>query len=276
MSTAETRGGMIASRFGVAALVIFALLPVYAALITSLTPAQFVGDGSLYPRHLTFENYVEIWSRMPLLKYLGNTLLYATAAGVLGAALASSAAYAISRMRFHGKGFLLAFILVTQVVPLIVIALPLFTLVRNLGLFDSRFAVIIVFTAVALPYPIFLLKSYFDQLPVELEEAAMVDGCGRFRTFALIVVPVALPAVVTSFGLTFFQAWQQFLLPLVLTQSDDLVPVTVGVYRLQGAQHVPWELLTAGTLIAIVPPVVMYGLVQRFLLEGMASGSVKG
>ena len=253
----------------------FALMPVYAAFLGALTPLESLGTRQLVPEFWHWANFAEVWQRIPLGRYLLTTTIYAVSAGALGTVLAAHAGYALSRLRFTGKKFFLYFLLISQVVPLVVVAIPLFALVTRLGLFDTYVAVILTITAITLPFPTFLLRAYFDRVPTEIEEAALVDGCSRFIAFWRVVLPISTPGLFTSFALVFFTAWQQFLIPLVLTESRGKVPVTVGLFRLIESYVVPWNLVMAGALIASIPPVVVFLLAQRFLVQGMSAGAVK-
>lgn len=259
----------------VSAAVILAVLPAYAALVTALTPFERLGDGAIVPVHWHWENFLLVWQRIPLAKYLLAGTLYSTVAAGVATAIAVVAGYALARFRFAGKRAFVYFLLLTQVIPLIVLAVPLFRIALTTGLFNTRLAVMVALAGVALAFPTFLMRTYLLSIPVEIEEAAMIDGCGRFQTLVRIVVPSALPAIWTAFALSFFITWQQFIIPLVLTESRELVPVTVGVFRLTGDHVTPWELVMAASLIGCIPPVVVYLVAQRHLTKGLTAGAVK-
>jgi multiple sugar transport system permease protein len=153
--------------------------------------------------------------------------------------------------------------------------MPLFRLALRLGAFDSRAALIVALVGISLAYPTFLMRSYFDTFPREIEDAAFVDGCSRRQTLWRVVLPSAGPGLLTAFALVFFNTWQQFLLPMVLTESRQRVPATVGIFRLTGDHVTPWEMVMAASLIACLPPVIVYLLAQRFLEKGLTAGAVK-
>jgi multiple sugar transport system permease protein len=253
----------------------FALLPIYAAFVTSLTPFEHLGNRQIAPVDWHWQNYVQVWSRIPLARYLLNSLVYSTAAALLATASGTLSGYALSRMAFPGKRALVYILLLTQVIPLIVLAMPLFRLALSLGVFDSYAAVIVALIGVSLAYPTFLMRSYFDSFPREIEDAASVDGCSRRQILWRVVLPTVGPGLLTAFALVFFNTWQQFLLPMILTESRQRVPATVGIFRLTGDHVTPWELVMAASLIACIPPVIVYLLAQRFLEKGLTAGAVK-
>ena len=251
------------------------LTPIYAALVTSLTPFEHLGNREIFPADWHWGNYRAVWSRIPLARYLLNSLLYSSAAALVATASATLSGYALSRLSFRGKRPFVYLLLLTQVIPLIVLAMPLFRLSLQLRVFDSYAAVIVVLIGISLAYPTFLMRSYFNSIPREIEDAAAVDGCSRRQALWRVVLPSSGPGLLTSFALVFFNTWQQFVLPMILTESRERVPVTVGIFRLTGDHVTPWELVMAGSLIACLPPVVVYLLAQRFLEKGLTAGAVR-
>jgi multiple sugar transport system permease protein len=253
----------------------FALLPVYAAIVTSLTTYENIGNGSLIPTDWAWDNYVEVWRQIPLAQYLIATTIYAVASALACVVIGVLAAFALSRLGFAGKQVFMYALLVSQVIPLIVIAVPLFTLVRAAGLFDTYLGISLVVTGVHLAFPIMFLKGYLDGIPKDMEEAAQVDGCNQVEALFRIVLPSIRPAIYTTLALVFFTSWQMFLIPLILSSSDDKAPVTVGVFRLLSDSYTPWHLVMAGAVIASIPPVVVFLIAQRQLIGGLTAGAVK-
>lgn len=256
-------------------LCVISLLPVYAAIVTSLTEYQHVGDGDLWPRDWAFRNYIEVWSQIPLATYMLATTIYALVAAVGCVVVGILAAFALSRMHFRGKQALLYSLLVSQVIPLIVIAVPLFTLIRSIGLFNTYTGITLVVAGTHLAFPIMFLKSYFDGIPREIEEAAQVDGCSQFQALVRIVLPSAVPAIATTFALVFFTSWQIFIIPLLLSISDAKATVTVGIFRMLSDSYTPWHYVMAASIIASIPPIIVFLLAQRQLIGGLTAGAVK-
>ena len=260
------------------ALIIVAVLiftPIYAAILGSLTQFNHFNNQEIFPIDFHWQNYIDVWKRVPLLDHMKASFIYSISVSCIGVLLSTFAAYAISRYQFTGKGLYVYFLLITQVIPVIIIIIPLFQFINTIGLFDTYLAVILVVTAITLPFPTFLLKGYFDKIPLEIEEAGLMDGCNRLGLIFKIVFPMAAPGILTAFALTFFTAWQQFLIPLLITSSPDKVPVVVGIFRLQGDYVVHWELVMAATIIASIPPIIVYMLAQKYLVNGLFAGGIK-
>lgn len=253
----------------------FALLPVYAAIVTSLTTYENIGNGNLIPSDWAWTNYIEVWWQIPLAQYLAATTIYSVASALICVILGVLAAFALSRMGFAGKRVFMYALLVSQVIPLIVIAVPLFTLVRAVGLFDTYVGISLVVTGVHLAFPIMFLKGYLDGIPKDMEEAALVDGCNQVQALFYIVLPSIRPAIYTTLALVFFTSWQSFLIPLILSNSDDKAPVTVGVFRLLSDSYTPWHLVMAGAILASIPPIAVFFMAQRQLIGGLTAGAVK-
>ncbi|MGB4137362.1 MAG: carbohydrate ABC transporter permease [Microbacterium sp.] len=253
---------------------IFTLLPIYAAFVASLTKFENLGKSFLVPTDFAWENYVDVFSRVQLLDFLRATLVYAIGTAVLCVVLGILAAYALSRFRFRGKSTFVGTIFLSQLLPQVIIVVPIFMLVNQFGLYDSFIGVILAITATGIAFTILLLRSFIDGLPLALEEAAAVDGASRMGILLRIVLPLSVPGIATAFALAFFNGWGQYLYPLVLTRSAEYTPVTVGIARLIDNQT-PWEIVMAGTLISVVPAVVIYLLAQKFLSRGLVAGAVK-
>jgi len=254
--------------------VVFTLIPIYTALVASLTKYENLGKSFLFPTDMQFSNYTTIFERIPLTGYFKATLIYAVGTSILNVALATLAAYSISRYHFRGKGFYNFVIFVTQIIPQVVIVVPVFMLMNKVGLYDSYAGVMIAILATSMAFPIMLMRSFFDGLPIALEEAAAIDGCSRLGVLVKIVIPLAAPGIATAFALSFFTGWGQYLYPMILSRSADKVPLTVGIARLIDNQT-PWEMVMAGTLLSIIPAILIYLCAQKFLIKGLAAGSVK-
>lgn len=253
---------------------IITLIPLYTALVASLTKYENLGKNFLWPADLYFQNYIDIWNRIDLLGYFRATLIYAVGTSLVNVLLATFAAYALSRYQFKGKLFYSFIIFITQVLPQVVIAIPIFMILNKIGLYDTYIGVIIAILATSMAFPILLLRSFFDGIPVALEEAAAIDGCSRVGTLFRIIVPLSTPGIATTFALSFFTGWGQYLYPLILTRNPAKTPLTVGIARLIDNQT-PWEMVMTGTLLAIIPAVIIYLCAQKYLVQGLTAGSVK-
>ena len=253
---------------------LFTLLPIYTAFVASLTEYQNLGKSFLYPTDWAWHNYADVFTRVDMSSFLRATFIYAITASLLNVVLATFAAYALSRFRFRGKAFYNCIIFVTQVLPQVVIVVPVFMMMQKMDLYNTYTGVILTILATSMAFPILLMRSFFDSVPFAMEEAAAIDGCSRFMTLIRVIIPMTLPGIATAFALSFFSGWGQYLYPLVLTRDAAKTPVTVGIARLIDNQT-PWEMVMTGTLISIVPAVIIYLLVQKSLIKGMSSGAVK-
>ena len=252
----------------------FTLLPLYTAFVASLTKYENLGKSFLYPQDWAWHNYIDIFSRVPFLEFIRATFIYAIGSSLLNVILATIAAYAISRFKFKGKNFYMSIIFITQVLPQVVIVIPIFMLMQSINLYNSYAAVIIAILATSMAFPILLMKSFFDTIPNSLEEAAYIDGASKLYTLWKVIIPIALPGIATAFALSFFTGWGQYLYPLILTRDPAKTPVTVGISRLIDNQT-PWEMVMTGTLLSVIPAVIIYLIVQKSLVNGLSQGAVK-
>jgi multiple sugar transport system permease protein len=250
-------------------------IPLYSGVIGSLTPGERIGSPSLYPRYLHWQNFVEIWQKVPLAKYMVNSMAYAGAACAIAVAAGLPAGYSVSRFRFVGRHLFLFLILTTQMVSVSMIIIPMFRSLITLNLFDSALAVIVTISAMPVPIVVWLLKNYFDTIPVELEEAAAVDGCTRVGALFRILIPVSIPGVVTALIIAFTTTYNQFFIPMVFLSSESKYPALVGVYTMASELVPPWHLVMAASLVVLIPPLVVFFLCQRYVMGGLTAGAVK-
>lgn len=253
---------------------LFTLLPLYTAFVASLTEYENLGKTFLYPTDWAWHNYIDVFTRVDMGSFLRATFVYAVIASLLNVILATFAAYALSRFRFKGKVFYTCIIFITQVLPQVVIVVPVFMMLQSMGLYNTYTGVIITILATSMAFPILLMRSFFDSVPFAMEEAAAIDGCSRLMTLVRVIIPMTIPGIATAFALSFFSGWGQYLYPLVLTRDASKTPVTVGIARLIDNQT-PWEMVMTGTIISVIPAVIIYLLVQKSLIKGMSSGAVK-
>lgn len=258
----------------VIAWLIISLLPIYVAVVTSLTPFDKLGQPFILPHYFHWQNYVDLARQTPLLSYLKSSLIYAVGCSVCSVVLAVFASYSLSRFSFRGKTLFATLMVAIQIIPQIIIAMPLFAMVNKLGLYDTYYAVVIAMVASAIAYPILLLKGFFDGIPVSLEEAAVIDGCTRTGALLRVVLPITTPAIVTAFALSFFTGWDAYLYPMVMTSSPGMVPMTLGMSRMVDIVT-PWDWIMAGTVIGIIPPIIVYFIAQKYLIGGLTAGSDK-
>ncbi|MEV8420605.1 carbohydrate ABC transporter permease [Streptomyces niveus] len=268
-------------RIILAFLTAFALLPVYVMVSSSLKPLEDVtGKFQWIPSEITIRPYFDIWDTVPLAHYFMNSLIVAGAATVLSVTIAVFSAYAVSRYRFRGKRVFTVTVLSTQMFPGILFLLPLFLIFVNIGnstgvaLYGSRGGLILTYLTFSLPFSIWMLIGYFDSIPKDLDEAAMVDGCGPFGALFRVVVPAAVPGIVAVSVYAFMTAWGEVLFASVMT-NDETRTLAVGLQGYATQNDVYWNQIMAASLVVSVPVVAGFLLLQRYLVAGLTAGAVK-
>jgi multiple sugar transport system permease protein len=262
-------------------LTIFALLPLYVMVSSSLKPLQDVtGTFRWIPSPITFSSYIQMWQTVPLAQYFVNSLIVCTCAAALSVLVATFAAYAVSRYRFRGRRVFTLVVLSTQMFPGILFLLPLFLIFVSIGnatgitLLGSRTGLIITYLTFSLPFSIWLLVGYFDSIPRGLDEAAWVDGCGPLRALFRVVIPAAIPGIITVAIYAFMTAWGEVLFASVMT-NDTTRTLAVGLRDYSTQNDVYWNQIMAASIVVSIPVVAGFLLMQRFLVTGLTAGSVK-
>ena len=258
-------------------LVAFTVLPFVWALVASLRPeAELFGGATLVPRTLTLAHYRALFEERAFWIPIRNSLVVAGATTLFCVVVGSLAAYALARLRFRGRNAILGFILAVTMFPQISIVSPLFLLLRELRLIDTYPGLILPYLTFAMPLTVWLLVPYFRQIPVELEEAARIDGATRLGVFVRIIAPLAVPGIATTAILTFIYCWNEFLFALSFTLSPDRQTVPVAIALFRGRYEVPWGQILAAAMVTTAPVATLVLLAQRRIVQGLTSGAVKG
>jgi multiple sugar transport system permease protein len=254
----------------------FALAPFAWMLLTSVKPNAdlAVFPVQYLPSRLTAEHYQTLLQRTSFAANLLNSFVIACGAVVLGLATSVPAAYAFSRFRFLGRRLLMTGFLVINMFPIVLLIIPLFVLMRTLGLIDTFLGVIIGHSTFSIPFSIWMLVSYFNAIPKELDEAAMIDGASRLETIRLVVLPLVMPGVVTTAIYVFITSWNEYLFAMMLS-GQTVRPVTVALQLFIGEFTVQWGILTAGGTLIALPVTLLFLFVQRRLVGGLTAGAVK-
>ncbi len=262
----------------VGSVVIFALFPLIWTFLTSLKVESDIVTSTIQyiPRRATFDNYVAIWRRSGFPTLIVNSAVVTTITVIICLLIGTLAAYGFSRYRFRGRNGLLLFYLVIRMFPVVLMIIPLFIMMRNLGLLDSRFGLALAYTTFLLPICIWLLKGFFDAIPVDLEDSARIDGCTRLGALFRIVLPLARGGLVATAVFIAIAAWNEFLFALMLTTSQGSRTWPVGLQLMVGEFQLPWGALSAGGVISIIPVVIFFSIVQQSLIRGLTAGAVKG
>lgn len=257
---------------------VFCLFPFYWLINVSLKTGTDLSSADLFPPSPTLDNYDSIFKNNNFTSALKNSVIITVVTTVLALIVGSFAAYALARLRFKRKFMILAIILSISTFPPIAIAAPIFQIWNDFGLYDTRVGLIIPYLTFALPLAIYILTSFFKEIPKELEEAALVDGATYFQAFRKVVLPLAAPGLVTAGLLTAFFVWNEFLLAVTLTSSPDAYTVPVSVANFTGSQkfEVPLGTISAASVVITIPLVLAVIVFQKRIVAGMTAGAVKG
>jgi len=260
----------------ITALFLAVVFPFYWMIVTSLQPqdAVFTVPPELWPKHPTFQNYIDAWNSAPWLRYFGNTFFVASASTLISLVTSSLAAFAFATINFKGREALFNLVLSVMMIPTATTLIPNFLIIRTLGWYDTFYALVIPFAASV--FGIFLLRQYFMSTPVELWEAAQIDGASRLRYFRSIAMPLAKPAVVTIAINSFLGSWTSFLWPTVMTQSQDKQLIEVALNSFLGEKGQQWSQLAAASVFTTIPIIILFFFVQRQFIEGIGGGGIKG
>jgi multiple sugar transport system permease protein len=254
------------------------MVPILTAVVTSLrTNSDILKRGFwVLPNAITLQNFVEAWNRGGLSHYLPNSFIITLPSLVLTLFFSSMAAYALARFRFRGDRLILLVFVAGMMLPFQILLLPVFKLMDTLHLYNTYWAVIIFHTAFQLGFCTFVLRNYMRTIPGEILEAARIDGCGEFKIYSRIMMPLTLPALAALATLEFTWIFNDFLWALILIQNDKLKPVTTGLASLQGQYIQDWTVIISGSLIATMPTVLVFLLLQRYFIAGLTLGATKG
>jgi trehalose/maltose transport system permease protein len=262
----------------VAIIVIVAVFPFYYAILTSLEKGTAIFEVNYLPISLELGNYRDVLTTGSFPRNLFNSVVVSSTVVVLSLFMAVTAAYALSRFNFRGRGLLLLTILAVSMFPQIAVLAGLFELVRFTGLHNTMWALIFSYTIFTLPFTVWILTTFMRELPVEIEEAAIVDGATPWIIITKVFLPLMWPALVTTGLLAFIAAWNEFLFALTFTSSNEqrTVPVAIGLLSGSSQYEIPWGLIMAASVIVTVPLIVLVLIFQRKIVSGLTAGGVKG
>jgi multiple sugar transport system permease protein len=275
-------GRRIFNRIALAALValaiIWSLAPYLWTLFTSFKTERelYQFPVTYFPKAPTIINYIQVFTQNPFGRFLLNSAIVTVLSTVLCLFIASLAAYAFARLKFRGREPLLVGLLVVAMIPLITLIVPLYILVRNLGLLNTYWGLIAPYVTYSLPVAIFILTAFFREIPPELEEAALIDGCTRLNTLWRIIAPLAAPGLITAGIIVFVYTWNEFLIAMTLTSTTGVRTITVGIALYRGEFTFPWGVISAAVALATVPIMALILLGQRLVVRGLTAGAVKG
>jgi len=252
------------------------LAPLAWMLDLAFTPGKTLGAGlSIDLAHVGLGNFRELVTPL-FLRQLANSLLVASLTAVVGLAFATTAAYALSRFDFPGRRGGLRIFLVSQMFPAVVSSVPVYLILHRLGLVDNLLGLVLVYATTSVPFSVWTLKGYFDQVPRELEEAALIEGASRFAIFRTIALPLARPGIAVTALFSFMTAWNEFILAATFMNHAEGYTLPVVLQGFVGAYGARWGLFAAGSVLVSIPVIALFFLAQRSLTQGLAAGAVKG
>ncbi|MFB0506439.1 MAG: carbohydrate ABC transporter permease [Thermodesulfobacteriota bacterium] len=261
-----------------AILLIFTAFPFFWMVSTSFKPLReiFVSPPYLLPKDFTLANFDRLFEQTRFLIYFKNSLFVSTSAVVFTMAIASAGAYSLTRFKFYGREKIASLILFTYMFAPIMIVIPFYVLIKKIGIANTHFALIMAYTAFCLPFSLWLLRAFFQSIPLVLEEAALVDGATRFRAVFHVILPLALPGIIATAIFTFILAWNDYIFVRILITSDHLKTLSVGIADLYNATVIDWGMIMSGGMLITIPVLAFFIFIQRYLIAGWGTGAVKG
>lgn len=258
--------------------VLISLFPIWQVVNISLRPGDQLLSTSmrLIPENATFENYIKLFTERDFLRWLWNSTLVSLTVTITGVVFASTAGYGFSRFRFVGRKAGLLSLLTTQMFPATMLLLPMYIMLINLGLINTFLGIVIVYSATALPFCIWTMKGYYDTIPVSLEEAARIDGCTSFQAFRRVILPLAAPALVITALFSFMTAWSEYLVAAQILQDSSLWTLPLGLKSFESSMSTEWGLYGSASILVMIPVVILFLALSRWLISGLTLGSVKG
>lgn len=276
--TRKRHWGNIGRAIILAFFLILVLMPIYWMAITSFkTNSEIINtqEVTYYPHQFTTDNYVQLFKLYDYKGMLFNSLVVSVSTGLCITLLSIFGGYGLARYTFRGKDSMLLFFLITQMIPGILVIIPLYVIFSKLGLINTRLSLFFFYLISNLPFCVITMRSFFERIPYSLEEAAYVDGCSKMKTLLRIVLPVMFPGIVAVFVFAFIGAWNELIAGTIFINTSDLWTVPVGLKSLIGKYDVKWGVLMAGGMGALLPTAIMFAFMQKFVVEGLTSGAVK-
>ena len=259
-------------------LMVFILFPFYWTFVTSVKPEDELYGAvvTYWPKHITFEAYTKLFTTtVDFLTAMKNSFIVASLTTIVALTASTLAAYAFSRYQFVGRKLLMSIFLCNNMFPTVLLLIPLYSIMRKMGLLYTPASLILSYTTFTIPFSVWLLLGFLNDLPMSLEEAALVDGCNRGSAFIRIILPILGPSLVATGVYIFMQSWNDYTFAMMFTNTASRT-IPVALKSLIGQLGVQWDLLTAGGIITIIPVCIMFFFAQKRLVEGLTAGAVKG
>lgn len=277
-SNRPVRLSSVARFLGLALYFVFLAFPIYWLVITSFKSAGdlFALPIKYYPEQPTLINYAKTFEKTMIPQYFLNSLYVSSAAALITSLVAILGGYSMARFHFRGKQPTLLLFLATQMMPIVLLIVPLFILFKTLRLIDTLYSLMLVYTVFNIPFCTVMLRGFFEGIPKEIEDCAMVDGCTRMMALFLVTLPNVLPGLVATLLFAFVAAWNELLFGLMFLNTMERYTLPVGLSLYVGKYEVNWGMISAGATLGLIPALVIFGFVQRYMVKGLTVGAVKG
>ena len=264
--------------FTVVLVCVFILYPYFVMVCTALKSRAeiFSINGTIFPKEVMWSNFVDIWQKAPMSKYMLNSIIIASGSTAIAMVCGIPAAYALARMKFKGQTAFLGFIIVSQMFAPVVLLIGIYKVMMGFGLTNNLLGLILINAAFNQAFTIWLLRGTFISISAEMEQAATIDGCNRVQAMFRVLLPVAAPGIVTTLIFIFINAWNEYTVALCLISTDTIKPLTVGINIFNGYNIIEWQYLFASSIFAIVPVVILFMSIEKHLTAGLTAGGVKG
>lgn len=254
------------------------VLPIYWIVITSFKSSGEILDINnltYFPKEFTWQNYTDLFEQFHYGVLLKNSIFVSVTSALVVTVFSMLGGYSLARYKFSGKQAVILFFLITQMIPGILVIIPLYIVFSKMSLINTHLGLFIFYVTVNLPFCVITMRSFFERIPVTLEEAARVDGCTKLQSLFKIVFPIMFPGIVSVFVFGFIGAWNELIAGSIFISTPEMWTIPVGLKTLIGKYNVEWGLLMAGGVMALLPTAIMFAVMQKFIVEGMTAGAVK-
>lgn len=254
------------------------LFPIYWIVISSLKPPEelFTVPPKLFLDKITFKWYVEVFKESNIPSYFLNSLIIATITTLVSLIISSLGAYSVSRFNYRGRSIILISLLLSYVFPPILLFLPMYLILAKFQLINNFLGAIVTHTTITLPFSVWLLRSFFKKIPIELEESALIDGCSRFGAFLKIAIPLVAPGLFSTGIFAFILSWNEYLYSSVILTDENLRTISVGIAELVTQYDIRWGAMMAAATLTTIPVLVIFSFIQKYFVQGLTAGAVKG
>jgi multiple sugar transport system permease protein len=257
---------------------VFMVFPLYWIVVTSFKPQKEIFSYPIHywPEQFTLQNYINIFRVSKFGVYITNSLLISVASALIVLAIAICSAYVLARYRFRGHKQIMLGFFATQMLPGFVSLAPLYMMMSSMHLLNHRIALILMYTVILIPFSTIMLRGFFQRIPSNLEEAAMIDGCSQLSALVRVIIPVMMPGISSMFIFAFVQNWNELFLAVMFIDNESMKTLPVAMNSFVLKFNVDWGSMSAGTVLSVLPTVLLFAVAQRFIVEGLTQGAVKG